>query len=186
MVKAQFTCYNPGVTKSKAYPVWVQSYLKALRACGVQAQACRVVGISYSLPSALRARDGDFEAAVDDALEEFFDALEAELLTRAVTGTAEPVVFQGTVSYEPARDAHGQPIEEHYATVSSKGEPITGTRLKLALDAKGKPIPTSVVKRSDALLMFALKGRRKRMYADRQEVTGADGGPQAITVSWQA
>lgn len=30
---------------------------------------------------------------------------------------------------------------------------------------------------SDALLALILKGRRKKVYADRTELTGADGGP---------
>ena len=32
---------------------------------------------------------------------------------------------------------------------------------------------------SDALLTLLLKGRRKKVYADRTELTGADGGPVA-------
>ena len=158
----------------------------ALRRHGVQAMACREVGITYGAPTALAARDGDFRAGMDEALEEAYDTLEQELIARAVYGTREPVVHQGAVSYEPERDDCGHPVQEVYDTgaVTASGAPITATRLKLALDDKGRPIPVSVTKRSDALLMFALKGRRRRMYADRTEVTGADGGPTKLEISW--
>jgi hypothetical protein len=175
-----------GRPKNRETPAWVSAYLRHLRAHGVQAVACRLTGISYSAPTALAKTDGDFAAEVEDALEESYDAMEAELLKRAVYGTEEPVVYQGTVSYEPERDANGHPVIEAYDTgvKASNGDPVMGTRVKLELDVMGRPKPISVVKRSDALLMFALKGRRKRMYADRTEVTGADGGPQTISVAW--
>lgn len=37
-----------------------------------------------------------------------------------------------------------------------------------------------VLKKSDAMLALVLKGRRKSVYADRTEITGADGAPLAI------
>lgn len=36
-----------------------------------------------------------------------------------------------------------------------------------------------VLKKSDAMLSLVLKGRRKAVYAERTEITGADGGPVA-------
>jgi hypothetical protein len=49
------------------------------------------------------------------------------------------------------------------------------------LDEHGQPVPLTVRKHSDTLLALFLKGRRKKVYADRTEVTGADGGPvQAV------
>jgi hypothetical protein len=38
---------------------------------------------------------------------------------------------------------------------------------------------------SDSLLSLVLKGRRKKVYADRTELTGADGGPVATTDATQ-
>jgi len=38
---------------------------------------------------------------------------------------------------------------------------------------------------SDALLSLVLKGRRKKVYADRTELTGADGGPVATADATQ-
>lgn len=37
-----------------------------------------------------------------------------------------------------------------------------------------------VLKKSDAMLALVLKGRRKSVYADRTEITGADGGALAV------
>lgn len=43
---------------------------------------------------------------------------------------------------------------------------------------KGEVVGTETV-HSDALLALILKGRRKKVYAERTELTGADGGPVA-------
>lgn len=43
---------------------------------------------------------------------------------------------------------------------------------------KGELVGTETV-HSDALLALILKGRRKKLYAERTELTGADGGPVA-------
>jgi hypothetical protein len=48
------------------------------------------------------------------------------------------------------------------------------------LDDSGQPVPLLIPKRSDALLQFVLKGRRRSTYGDKQEITGVDGGPLQI------
>ena len=50
----------------------------------------------------------------------------------------------------------------------------------MVLDAHGQPIPLTTPKQSDALLSLVLKGRRKKVYADRTELTGAEGAPMQI------
>jgi hypothetical protein len=164
---------------STMYPEWVAPFLASLRHQGVIAQAARDAGIGYSTAYALRERDADFAAAWTDALEESYDSLEAELLRRAVLGTAEPVVYQGQLTYELERDAAGNVVVEQYdtGTTDTDGDPVLAMRPKMMLDDKGRPVPLVVRKKSDALLMFALKGRRKKVYAERTELTGADGGP---------
>ena len=82
-----------------------------------------------------------------------------------MVGFEEPVVDKGRLAYRYERyvDSDGS---EHYRPV---------------LDANGQPVPLTIKKHSDALLSLFLKGRRKKVYADRTEVTGADGGPvQAV------
>jgi hypothetical protein len=165
---------------------WIAGFLVALRRTGVVARACEAVGIGRNTAEALRSKDGDFDAAWTDALEDAYDTLEEELLERALNGTPEPLTYQGAFSYEVERDASGNPVVEQYDTGSTDkaGNPIMASRTRLVLDAKGRPVPLTVRKKSDALLMFALKGRRKVMYAERSEVTGADGKAQQLVVSW--
>ena len=43
------------------------------------------------------------------------------------------------------------------------------------MDANGKPVPLTIRKHSDALLSLYLKGRRKEVYSERKELTGANG-----------
>jgi hypothetical protein len=122
---------------SATYPPWVPAFLDHLKTSCNYAASCRAVGVSYSAMTSLRARDPDFEAACDEALEEAYDTLEAEARRRAFEGTDEPVWHQGVQC---------------------------GT----------------VRKYSDSLAQFLLKGYRRRKFGDKQEITGADGGPLAL------
>lgn len=142
---------------------WKPAFLAALRELPVIAHACKAVGIERS--TAYRAREADqaFADAWDDAVEEGIDRAEQEAFRRAVVGFEEPVIDKGRLAYRYERyeDEDGA---EHY---------------RLQLDANGQPIPLTVRKHSDALLALYLKGRRKKVYADRTEVTGPEGGPVA-------
>lgn len=144
---------------------WIAPFLESLQATGVVAVACRAAGVSPSMVSYRRKNDVDFEAAFDEAMEIAVDDAEAELWRRAVRGYDEPLTHQGRISWE---------VREVY---DEDGQ-IIGT--EIAKDANGKPIPVTVRKHSDALLMFLLKGRRKRVFAERTELTGAGGEPLAM------
>lgn len=150
---------------------WQAAFLTHLRASGVIARACGAAGVSYAVQAAARKNDADFAAAVADALEESYDTLEAELLRRAVAGVDEPVVYQGALTY--LRDEEAPP------------DPDTGMR-PLLLDELGQPKALVINKKSDTLLMFALKGRRKAYSTERTELTGADGAPVALDSSTRA
>lgn len=150
---------------------WQAAFLANLRHTGVLARACEAASVSYAVQAAARKSDADFAAAVVDALEESYDTLEAELLHRAVAGVNEPVVYQGTLTY--LRDVEATP------------DPSTGLH-PLLLDASGRPKVLTVNKKSDTLLMFALKGRRKAYSTERTELTGADGAPVVIDSSTRA
>lgn len=144
---------------------WRTVYLEALRNVPVIKHACEAAGVDRS--TAWRARDSDpeFAQAEREAMEEGIDRAEQEAFKRAVVGFEEPVVHQGRLQYVFERyvDSEGA---EHYRPV---------------LDANGQPVPLTIKKHSDALLALFLKGRRKKVYADRTEVTGAEGGPvQAV------
>ena len=143
---------------------WREAFLASLREMPVVARACEAVGIERS--TAYRARDADPElaAAWDDALETGVDRAEQEAFRRGVVGFEEPVLDKGRLTYRYERyeapDADGKPQEQW----------------RMLLDENGQPIPLTVRKHSDTLLALFLKGRRKKVYADRTELTGADGG----------
>lgn len=138
---------------------WKPAFLAALREMPVVAHACKAVDIERS--TAYRAREADegFAKAWDAAMEDGIDRAEQEAFRRGVVGFEEPVVDKGRLAYRYERyeDEEGA---EHY---------------RLLLDEHGQPIPLTVRKHSDMLLGLVLKGRRKSVYAERKELTGADG-----------
>jgi hypothetical protein len=140
---------------------WKPAFLAALRELPVIAHACKAVDIERS--TAYRAREADegFAKAWDEAQEDGIDRAEQEAFRRGVVGFEEPVIDKGRLAYRYERylDDDGA---EHY---------------RLLLDDQGQPIPLTVRKHSDALLGLVLKGRRKKIYADRTELTGPEGGP---------
>ncbi len=140
---------------------WKPAFLAALRELPVIRHACEAVGIDRVTAWRAKQADEEFAAAWDDAMEEGIDRAEQEAFRRGVVGFEEPVLHQGRLQYvyERYEDENGQ---EQY---------------RLVLDANGQPIPLTTRKHSDALLALFLKGRRKKVYADRTELTGADGGP---------
>lgn len=140
---------------------WKPVFLEALRNVPVVRHACEVAGIGRTTAYEARERDESFAQAWDDAMEEGIDRAEQEAFRRAVVGFEEPVIDKGRLAYRYERyeDEEGA---EHY---------------RLQLDANGQPIPLTVRKHSDALLALYLKGRRKKVYAERTELTGPEGGP---------
>ena len=138
---------------------WKPAFLAALRELPVIAHACKAVDIERS--TAYRAREADegFAKAWDEAQEDGIDRAEQEAFRRGVVGFEEPVIDKGRLAYRYERylDDDGA---EHY---------------RLQLDDQGQPVPLTVRKHSDALLGLVLKGRRKSVYAERKELTGADG-----------
>ena len=149
------------------YP-WRDAFLAALREYPVIRHACETVDVVRSTAWRAREADPEFAAAWDDALEEGVDRAEQEAFRRAVVGFEEPIVHQGRLSYRYERyevpDVDGN-LQEKWRQV---------------LDANGQPVPLTTRKHSDSLLNLILKGRRKKAYADRTELTGADGAPMQI------
>lgn len=150
---------------STKYPAWVNPFLQHLKSSCNMAESCRAVGASYSAMMALKAKDADFEAAVDEALEEAYDALEAEARRRAFHGIEEPVVYQGQLTPIFERDANGEVM------LDDDGRPVQ------ARDRHGNLRYLTVRKYSDGLAQFLLKGYRRKKFGDKTELTGANGGP---------
>ena len=140
---------------------WRDAFLAALREVPVLQHACQVVGINRSTAYRAREADEEFDKAVADALEDGIDRAEQEAFRRAVIGFEEPVIDKGHLAYRMQRVVG----EDGAATY----QPV--------LDASGQPVPLTVRKHSDALLALILKGRRKAVYAERIEQTGANGAP---------
>ena len=144
---------------------WINPFLDALARTGVYARAARMVGVPYGTMMRRKAVDEDFSAAVDEAMKEAVDGAEAELWRRAVSGVEEPIVHQGGFTYLLQRDERGHPV------IDEEGRPV------YELDDEGRPKIATTRKYSDSLLALLLKGRRKDVFSERQEITGADGGP---------
>ena len=141
---------------------WKPAYLAALRQVPVIKHACEAAGVDRT--TAWRAReDEEFAKAEQEAMEEGIDRAEQEAFRRGVVGFEEPVIDKGRLAYRYERyeveDIDGHKTE-HY---------------RICLDEHGQPIPLTVRKHSDAMLGLVLKGRRKSVYAERKELTGADG-----------
>jgi hypothetical protein len=140
---------------------WKPAFLAALRELPVIKHACAAVGVDRSTAWRARQSDEAFSEAWDEAMEEGIDRAEAEAFRRGVVGFEEPVIDKGRLAYRYERYVDDDGVE-HY---------------RLLLDDNGQPIPLTVRKHSDAMLGLVLKGRRKKVYADRTELTGPEGGP---------
>lgn len=161
---------------------WTPAFLEILARTGNTAAACRAAGITRSAVNARKQRDPDFAAAFDEAYEDAVDRAEAEAWRRGVEGFHEPVIYQGEPTFVYERDATGALVMESYVDTyvdTNTQQPAQRTlqRPKLQLDADGKPVMLTVRKHSDAMLALILKGRRKAVFSERTELTGADGGP---------
>lgn len=165
-----------------AFP-WRDAFLAALRRYPVLQHACDTVGIDRSTVFRARQDDEAFAKDVAEAMEAGIDRAEGEAFLRGIDGVAEPVVYQGQFTPVYARDAQGQLVREDYDTGHKNeiGQPIIEKRLVQEIDAHGRPVWLTVNKKSDAMLALVLKGRRKAIYAERTEITGADGGPLATS-----
>lgn len=164
---------------SSKYPPWVNPFLQHLRTTCNMAESCRRVGVNYATMMSLKSKDGDFEAACDEALEEAYDTLEAECRRRAFEGVDEPVVYQGQLTPVWERDEFGEIVMEEYDSGQrdTRGAPIMAQRPRQARNPDGSLAYLTVRKYSDPMAMFLIKGYRRRKFGDKQEITGANGGP---------
>lgn len=115
-------------------------FLEKLRDNPNVSATARAVGVTPGVVYRLRETDASFAEAMDDALDEAYDKLEAEAHRRAFNGVKKPVHYKG---------ARVDTIQEY----------------------------------SDTLLMFLLKGRRRKVFGDKSqlELTGKNGGPVELT-----
>lgn len=167
---------------------WTEAFLAALREMPVLAHAANACGIHRATAWNRMQADPDFKAAVEEAMEQGIDRAEQEAFRRGVVGFEEPLVHQGNITWltehydrDTGEAVPDDVAEENLRKALSKDpkvrETVRNIGWRYKLDAAGQRVPLTVRKHSDALLALILKGRRKKVYADRTELTGADGGP---------
>lgn len=170
-------------------PNWIIPFLEQLRIDGNVSRAARVAGISSTTAYALRKEDGGFAMLWQDAHEDAGDNLIAEARRRAVDGINEPVVYQGQLTPIWERDANGDMVYiEHEVDAppglkDAAGKPVKTVKQQRPVQARaenGELLWLTLNKKSDALLTLLLKGYKKTLFADRTELTGADGAPVEI------
>jgi hypothetical protein len=152
---------------------WKPAFLAALRHVPVVSHACEAVNVDRSTAYKARENDEQFAADWEDAMETGIDRAERAAMQRAVDGWEEPVIDKGRMAYRYERVVAKA---QHAET----GEEVETEQWRMVLDDKGQPIPLTVRKHSDTLLALVLKGRRKKVYAERTEITGADGKPMEV------
>lgn len=164
-------------------PLWKDRFLAALRVVPVVQYACDAASIQRCTAYRARKTDKAFAEAWEDAMESGVDQAELEAFRRGVSGYEEPVVYQGQLTPIWERDEHGDVVMHQVPCDPYKvGDQLVEFKHvpKQARDANGKPMWLTIRKHSDAMLSMWLKGRRKSVFADRTEITGADGGPLAV------
>jgi hypothetical protein len=161
-------------TKPRVRGDWKARFLEALAEVPVVAHAARAASIDYRQAWRTRESDPEFASAWDDAMEAGVDRAEQEAFRRGVQGYEEPVVDKGRLAYQYERYLKDVKLPDGTVVQEEAYRPV--------LDDRGQPVPLTIRKHSDALLSLILKGRRKKVYAERTELTGADGGPMVQQV----
>ena len=149
----------------------VTLFLTHFREHGLEATAAEAAGVSVRKVRAHLEKDDDFAAAYEHAEELAMDRDEAEARRRAVEGVEEPVIYQGNVTY-----LYEDVVDEDGNVVYHPAFPDTPLR-RPVLNPDGSHKILTVRKHSDSLLAQRLKGRRRKVYGDKTEITGANGGP---------
>jgi hypothetical protein len=155
-----------------------KAFLKAFATCGSITRAARAAGVDRGQHYEwLKEREG-YADAFADAVSEAAAGLEDLAVERATKGVYEPNIWQGEFVYPES------------TTSKPRLDPFTGTQARdpqtneglFDEETKRAKKPLGVWKKSDALLMFLLKGLKPERYRDRvsAEVTGKDGGPISL------
>jgi len=142
-----------------------KAFLKAFAACGSITKAAKAAKMDRGDHYEWMKKDPAYAEAFAAAVEQAASMLEDEAVRRAHEGIFEPNVYQGQFTY-PLKGFEINP-ETGKPDIS---KPIYGKK------------PLGVIKYSDSLLQFLLKGLKPERYRDRvsAEVTGKDGGPISL------
>lgn len=137
---------------------WQDKFLARFTEHGVQAWACKEIGISPDTVIEERKRNPDFAHRYDNAFEESTCRLERRLVEWAADGIK---TIKTVTRTETKTDKDGKTTTHTVTTV------------------------TEGVDMSEACLIFALKARRPMIYRDRLSVeqTGTEGGPVELRIT---
>lgn len=159
------TAPRPPIVDKKA------AFIAAFEACASIQRAASAVGINKWTHHDWAKHDPDYAAKFQTARLRAAEILEDEAVERALRGVFEPNVFQGRFTFE----------QEEVVTPAVTG-PRGGVVEPERREWRERPDkPLGTWRKSDALLMFLLRGNMRDKYgAGALEVTGANGGPVEI------
>ena len=124
---------------------WYDAFLQSLALVGVVRDAAEAAGITAATAYAARAADPEFKKRWLDAVRDATDRLEAEARRRATVGVRDLVLYQGKPCYVYM-------LHTEDGTVREVPE---GTEDAI-------PVPVSVTKYSDSLLLALLRANRAK------------------------
>lgn len=139
---------------------WHNLFLAHLRLEPIVSRAARAAGVTPTTVQRHRKTLPAFEEQVQEALNEGVDRVEARAFEGATVGFEEVIIHQGQVQFRTRPE-----VDENGAVT-----------YVLERDENGQPVPLTRRTVSTEMIKLVLKAKRKAEYADRQEITGADGG----------
>lgn len=148
-----------------------RAFLAAYRVCASVKQAAKAVPVDRVMHYRWLRSDADYHVEFREAVIEAADALQDEAVERAMVGVFEPNVFQGRFVY---------PQEEYVVKEAHGREP----EVRAWRDKPGAR-PLGIWRKSDALLMFLLRGMMPEKYKYFTSVE-LGGGPMEIVARLQA
>lgn len=157
----------------KLTPEKLTAFCAALAETGQVSKACKAVGISRMTAYEWRQDIPEFREAWAKALKVAQLVLEDEAMRRAVEGVDEPLVHKGQFTYR--RD---------YAAIDPEtGERVHPLAAPVLLGEDGSPIPETVKKYSDTMLIFTLKAADPAKYRDNSHVTLAGDADNPLSIN---
>ena len=149
-----------------------QVFFRELAKDGNVTRAAQVAGWGRRTVYSMREATPDFAAQWDEAIAASVDCLEEEAHRRAVKGAVKPIYYQGSPVYLYRSVIGPDGLPERLEDGTEKREVVR--------DEHGQPVQAVEYQYSDQLLALLLKANNRRKFGDKQEITGADGGPLQV------
>ena len=141
-------------------PEWCERFIQALRYSGSFYEARRVAGVISSVPYRLRDKNPIFAELWEEARQEHIEIGAWEVVKRGMHGEAEPIVYQGQI----------QPMKINgHVVLDCCHRPENVCDCDVTKGQRGLPVPLTVNKKSDTLLMFHMKAVAPHIYRERHD-----------------